>query len=157
MKLVATRDGRKIELQAADKPFAWTPNGLPLPTKATGTAESQLAGLTLKLSGKPMYTGQYLVNIDVTPNGKGGLDCLDLEVPVSDPVDVVFAYDPRDSAFYSKAHPWTGDPRRASFWNNLSSGPSVRSSCTSATASGGSTGTPTATRASGSTASSRTC
>ena len=119
MKLVAVQDGKRIELGAAGRPFAWSPSDLP--TKVGGTAESQLAGLTLKLSGEAEYTGQYLVNLDVAPNGKVALDRLDLEIPVSGPVDVAFAYDPRDgSLLYSKEHPWTGEPKEGELWNNLS-------------------------------------
>ncbi|HXR48711.1 MAG TPA: glycoside hydrolase domain-containing protein [Candidatus Limnocylindrales bacterium] len=119
MRLVATQDGKAVNLGAAQNGFAWTDSGLP--TKATGSAESRLAGLTFKVTGDAEYTGQYLVNMDIVPNGKASLDRLELEIPINDPVDTCYVYSPRDSMLlYDKTHPWTGNPKEGELWNNLS-------------------------------------
>ncbi len=119
MTLVATQNGRTVTLGAADKPFAWTPSDLP--TKISGSAQSHLAGLTFKLHGQADYTGQYLVNMDIVPNGTVSLDRLELRIPITDPADTCFAYTPRDSVvLYQKDHPWTGNPKPGELWNNLS-------------------------------------
>ena len=119
MKLVATQNGRAVNLGAAQNSFAWTNTGSS--TKATGTAESRLAGLTFKLTGEAEYTGQYLVNLDIEPDGKADLDRLELEIPISDPVDTCYAYSPRDSMLlYDNTHPWAGNPKTGELWNNLS-------------------------------------
>ena len=46
------------------------------------------------MTGEAEYTGQYLVNMDIVPDGKARLERLELEIPVSDPVDTAFAYSP---------------------------------------------------------------
>ena len=110
MTLVATQDGKAVNLGAAQNGFAWTDSSLP--TKATGSSESRLAGLTVKINGEAEYTGQYLVNMDIVPDGKANLDRLELEIPINDPVDTCYAYSPRDSMLlYDKTHPWTGNPK----------------------------------------------
>jgi hypothetical protein len=117
--LVATQYGRATRLASPQIPFAW--NHTDIPTKVTGTAQSQLDGLTLKVNGRGDYTGQYLVDMDIVPNGKVDLDRLELEIPVSDPVDTCYAYSPRDSVvLYKKDRPWTGNPKEGEIWNNLS-------------------------------------
>jgi hypothetical protein len=116
--LVATQNGQATRLDAAEKDFAWQP--ATVPTQVNGTAESQLDGLTLKVNGQADYTGQYLVNLDIVPNGKVNLDRLELEIPVSDPADTCYAYSPRDSVvLYKKSHPWTGNPKEGELWNNF--------------------------------------
>ncbi len=121
MELVATQNGKAVKLDAPQTGFAWAASTPP--TKATGTAESHLGQLTLKVTGKADYTGQYLVNMDIVPDGKASLDRLELDIPVSDPVDTAFAYSPRDSVLlYEKNHPWKGNPKPGELWNNLSSG-----------------------------------
>ena len=124
MKLIATQNGKAAPLDAVQKSFQWA--GSALPTKATGTAESRLGKLTFKVTGEAEYTGQYLVNMDIVPDagtmysGSATLDRLELEIPVSDPVDTAFAYSPRDSVLlYDKNHPWTGIPQEGQLWNNL--------------------------------------
>lgn len=119
ISLVATQNGRQMKLGPADKSFEWS--GAGSPTKAVGTAESRLAGLTLRLNGQADYTGQYLVNMDIVPGGRIALDRLELQVPVSDPADTCFAYAARDGiVLYRKDHPWIGNPPEGELWNNLS-------------------------------------
>ncbi len=116
--LVATQDGKVTRLGAPKKEFTWQPSTIP--TKVKGTAESQLAGLTVKVNGQADYTGQYLVDLEIVPNGKVSLDRLELEIPVSDPADTCYAYSPRDSVvLYKNSHPWTGDPKEGELWNNF--------------------------------------
>jgi len=119
MKLVVTQSGKAMTLDMAQKNFEWARTTLP--TRVTGTAQSSLAGLTFKVTGEADYTGQYLVNMDIVPDGKTSLNRLELDIPVSDPVDTCYAYSPRDSALiYEKNHPWQGNPNEGELWNNLS-------------------------------------
>ncbi|SPE60251.1 hypothetical protein SBV1_400007 [Verrucomicrobia bacterium] len=75
----------------------------------------------MKVAGEGEYTGQYLVNLEIVPEGKTSLDRLELEIPVSDPVDTCYSYSSRDSMLlYKKDHPWTGQPQEGELWNNLS-------------------------------------
>jgi hypothetical protein len=119
MDLVVTENGRAMKLTAANQDFAWAPSNIP--TKVTGTAESHIGDLTFKMTGHADYTGQYLVDVDIIPNGKVAVDRLELEVPVTDPVDTCFSYTERDSSvLYTKAHPWKGEPKEGVVWDNLS-------------------------------------
>jgi len=123
VRLQATR-GNKTELLAAKgQGFAWAPG---VDARVRGEGSSDLAGLAVKLVAEADYTGQYLVDAYLTPDGKVDLDRLELVIPVSDPVDTAFAYSPRDSVMlYGKEHPYTGTPKEGVLWTNLS-GESVR-------------------------------
>jgi hypothetical protein len=122
MTIVATQDGKQIPLGDPAQAFAWQPSEVP--TKADGTAVTQLAGMTLKIKGQADYTGQYFVDMDIVPNGKVSLDGMELQIPVADPCDTVFSYSPRDSVvLYDKTHPWTGNPPVGPLWNNLGDRP----------------------------------
>jgi hypothetical protein len=116
----ATRGGTVTELAARGEGFAW---GKGTDTRVKGEAACDLPGLAVKVTAEADYTGQYLVNLDLTPDGKAELDRLELAIPIAGPVDTAFAYSPRDSVMlYSKEHPYTGPPAGGVLWTNLSEG-----------------------------------
>ena len=166
MNLIATQNGKAAPLDAVQKSFQWA--GSALPTKATGTAESRLGKLTFKVTGEAEYTGHYLVNMDIVPDagtmylGSATLDRLELEIPVSDPVDTAFAYIRATACcFTTRITPGRAFRKKASCGTTfghhvlLVGGPRGRTSCTSATAIAAFTGTPIPTKDSGLIATSR--
>ncbi len=91
--------------------------------RVRGEGSSDLAGLAVKLVTEADYTGQYLVDAYLTPDGKVDLDRLELGDPRERPRRHGLRLQPRDSVMlYGKDHPYTGPPKEGVLWTNLSQG-----------------------------------
>ncbi len=116
--LSATSGGKTANLAGDVKKFSWSRSDVP--TRVKGSAEGQLAGLEVKIKSEADYTGQYLVEMELSPKGKPEIESLELEIPLAGAATVSYAYSPRDSSMvFSKENPWKADMPDGVIWDNI--------------------------------------